>query len=111
MTNTNTVQSGLSKWFCEHLTSYTNEAGIFNFKNSWELKEKLKLIKMDKNDALVSFDVVSLFTCIPRKFIHKILKSKWNQIKKFFHKKYDMEFFFLEVLGIIRMVLWEIVSV
>jgi len=93
VTNVGTVQSELSKWLCGFLTTFMEEDGIFNIKNSWELKKKLEGIKVEKGDTLVSFDVVSLFTCIPRDLLKKILKDKWKELKKFINKNIDWEMF------------------
>ncbi|XP_037942439.1 uncharacterized protein LOC119675315 [Teleopsis dalmanni] len=53
----------------------------YNIKNSSELLEKLKHIKLEDNEILISFDVISLFTNIPTNLATKIILEKWDIIK------------------------------
>jgi len=48
----------------------------YNVKNSFELKESIKNIKIKRTESLVSFDVVSLFTKVPINMTLEILKNK-----------------------------------
>ena len=84
VSNINTAQSKLSKWLCDKITPI-QENNPFNIKNSRELLTKLKTIKLEQNEVLVSYDVVSLFTKLPRPLIRKVLKEQWRQIKPTFH--------------------------
>lgn len=55
----------------------------YNIKNSIELKNQLKSVKLEPNNILASLDVVSLFTNIPiHTAINNIMK-KWNTISTY----------------------------
>ncbi|XP_075157638.1 uncharacterized protein LOC142230905 [Haematobia irritans] len=54
---------------------------IYNIKNSGQLKGKLENIKLDKDDILVSFDVVSLFTNIPTHLAIRNILDKWETLQ------------------------------
>lgn len=49
-----------------------------NVKNSFEFVEFTKTVKLKEGYVLVSLDVVSLFTNIPKEFVLKILKKNWR---------------------------------
>lgn len=52
-------------------------------KNSTELANKLRKIRLPKNYVLISLDVVSLFTKIPKELIYSAINKKWHIIKKY----------------------------
>ncbi|XP_059221518.1 uncharacterized protein LOC131996087 [Stomoxys calcitrans] len=52
----------------------------YNVKNSLELKQQLGSITLDKDDIIVSFDVVSLFTNIPIYLAIKKIMDKWDTL-------------------------------
>ena len=54
----------------------------YNIKNSTQLKQKLEKIKLDKDDTLISLDVVSLFTNIPIYLAIKNIMEKWEKIQQ-----------------------------
>lgn len=54
---------------------------IYNIKNSIELKAKINELTLEKDDILVSFDVVSLFTNIPTYLAIKNIMDKWETLK------------------------------
>lgn len=71
----------LSKYVGQILKNLISEK--YNVKNSTQLKEQLVDIKLDKDNILISFDVVSLFTNIPVHTAIKNIMGKWNTIKNF----------------------------
>lgn len=60
-----------------------------------QLKNRLKNIKLDDREILVSFDVVSLFTNIPVHTAIRNIMQKWNTIKNFTNIPYNK---FLDIL-------------
>lgn len=54
----------------------------FNIKNSLTLKEKLIDLELHKDEVLISFDVVSLFTNIPVHLAIKNIMAQWNVIQQ-----------------------------
>lgn len=54
----------------------------YNIKNSIQLKDKLSEILLDKDDIIVSFDVVSLFTNIPIHLAINNILDKWETLKQ-----------------------------
>lgn len=73
---------------CYNLSQYIGKilqniiSPTYNVKNSMELKERIHDIKLDKNDIIVSFDVVSLFTNIPIYLAIKNILDKWDVLEK-----------------------------
>ncbi|XP_075157976.1 uncharacterized protein LOC142231244 [Haematobia irritans] len=59
------------------------ESPTYNVKNSMEVKEKIKDVILEKDDIIVSFDVVSLFTNIPTHLAIKIIMGKWDKLKEY----------------------------
>lgn len=53
----------------------------FNIKNSTELVKLLKDVKLPSDYVLVSLDVVSLFTNIPKKLVLRIIQDEWDLMK------------------------------
>lgn len=56
----------------------------FNVKNSFEFVEFSTSIILPPNYKLISLDVVSLFTNIPKSLIIQIFASKWRYISAYF---------------------------
>lgn len=52
----------------------------FHIKDSYEMKNFLDISLIDKDDILVSFDVVSMYTNIPRKLVKEIIINKQEEI-------------------------------
>ena len=78
--STNVPCSQLSKFVGKILRNIISEK--YNIKNSFELKEKLRDVKLDEEHIFVSFDVVSLFTNIPTYLAIKIILKKWDQLQQ-----------------------------
>jgi hypothetical protein len=53
-----------------------------NIKNSHEFVLQIKDVSLPPDYVLISLDVVSLFTNIPKDLVKNILKEKWNEIHK-----------------------------
>ena len=54
----------------------------YNIKNSFELIKQIEDITLHKEDILVSFDVISLFTNIPIHLAIKNIMTEWDTIKQ-----------------------------
>ena len=66
---------GLAKELARILTPLSGETRSF-VKNSAHFVEKISSVKIDSNDCLVSFDVKSLFTQVPRQDALGIIKDR-----------------------------------
>ncbi|XP_055918518.1 uncharacterized protein LOC129950611 [Eupeodes corollae] len=71
----------LSRFVGRILQSVTNETK-YTVKNSYEFVDKARNVKLQSNDVLVSFDVISLFTNIPVQLAINIIKKKWDTISR-----------------------------
>ncbi|XP_061389122.1 uncharacterized protein LOC133324293 [Musca vetustissima] len=73
---------------CYNLAQYVGKllrtiiSPTYNIKNCMDLKDKLNDIKLDKDDIMVSFDVVSLFTNIPIHLAIKNILDKWKFLQE-----------------------------
>ena len=54
----------------------------YNVRNSYEFCTFINNVTLPPNYVLVSFDVVSLFTCIPRDLVVQAVRNNWNLIEK-----------------------------
>lgn len=55
----------LAAWLCDYFARLKS-FDLFSVKNSFELAEKMKSLKLDSNHRLVSFDIKSYFSNVPR---------------------------------------------
>lgn len=78
----NAPHSALSKWLANIINNIV-EKDHYNVPNSYVLKERLVNIRLRRNEVLVSFDVVSLFTSIPLQMVLEIVKNRWNDLERF----------------------------
>ena len=62
----------------------------FNIKNSFEFVEFIKRVTLPPNCLLVSLDVTSLFTNIPRDLVLSIIKKKWRFISAYTSLSQDL---------------------
>lgn len=74
------VHYKLARKLADILTPVMNQS--HNTRNSDSLKEEMDRIKLVNDDVLVSYDVISLFTKIPRERIKLILGRRWPVIEK-----------------------------
>ncbi|XP_055604770.1 uncharacterized protein LOC129753003 [Uranotaenia lowii] len=68
----------------------------YNVKDSFEFCEFINDVVLPPDHILVSFDVVSLFTCIPRDLVLSNIINNWDAIKKNTNINLDM---FLEIVN------------
>lgn len=52
----------------------------YNIKNSFELVDRLKNIRLDESDIMVSFDIVAMFNSIPLGLVYKAITKRWPEI-------------------------------
>lgn len=72
----------LSKMFATIIKNVTGKTGR-SVKNAYELKTEVKNITVPKGYILVSLDVVSLFTKIPKELVYQCIKDRWSSIEPF----------------------------
>jgi hypothetical protein len=83
----------LAKFFDVVINRVFNRSD-FHITNTLEFVETIRKIKINKNDILVSFDVVSMFTSIPFSLVKRIILSKADMFKCLF----GIDRFFLDRL-------------
>lgn len=84
----------LSKYVGRILQSSINSN--YNIRDSFSFCTFINSVRLPENHILVSFDVTSLFTCIPRDMIPGIIIERWEEIKKHTHINLDL---FLEIVN------------
>lgn len=85
----------LSKFLGDILTMSLNSQ--FLIKNSYEFCAFIREQRIPEGYTLISFDVVSLFTCLPQEFLIECIKSRWKDIEKFASMSLEL---FLEGVGL-----------
>jgi len=71
----------LANFYNEILIPITGKTSSY-IKNSIDLKNKLKNIIVPKDHHIISLDVVSLYTNIPKNLLFKVIEQKWEEIYK-----------------------------
>lgn len=84
----------LSKFLVQILKNLV-EGSKYNVKNSSSFIQALTPVELDKDDIMVSFDVVSLFTNVPIRTVLEIIDKSWNHLKNHTQIKKSM---FMEML-------------
>ncbi|XP_044764491.1 uncharacterized protein LOC123321050 [Coccinella septempunctata] len=69
--------------FLHEILSDVLSTSVFDVKNSFMLVEELKSTVVPDGYELVSLDVISLFTNIPKELVIKTIKDQWHYIKNF----------------------------
>ncbi|KAI4476895.1 hypothetical protein M0804_013222 [Polistes exclamans] len=71
------------------LTRTISSKFVFSIKNSFKLAEFIRGTKLPEGYILVSLDVISLFTNIPKELVIKIIEDNWDELSKCItvHKK------------------------
>lgn len=86
----NSPSHELSRYLTKILSKLTIDS-VYNIKNSFEFKDKIRGIKIDDDERLVSLDVVSLFPNVPIDLAINIIEEKWNIISE--HTRIEKELF------------------
>lgn len=84
----------LSKYIVDILKHLTKDSS-YNIKDALDLKDRIKEVKIEEDEILLSFDVVSLFPSIPIHLALKTITEKWDIIKTHTQIPKDL---FIEIL-------------
>ncbi|XP_014614262.1 PREDICTED: uncharacterized protein LOC106792377 [Polistes canadensis] len=72
----------LAKFVHQTLTKSISNKLVFSIKNSFEFAEIIREIKLPEGYILVSLDVISLFTNIPKELVLKTINEDWKELAK-----------------------------
>ncbi|XP_073835821.1 uncharacterized protein [Musca autumnalis] len=75
----NSPANGLCKYVVDILKNLTVDS-IYNVKDAKDFKTKIENIKINPDEVLISFDVVSLFPSIPVNLALNTIEDKWDTI-------------------------------
>nr|VZI00414.1 unnamed protein product [Spirometra erinaceieuropaei] len=85
---------GLAKWLAKHLKKLT-DGSEHTAVSSTHFLERLKGVTIALDEVMVSFDVVSLFTSIPKELamraVDDLLKKRYDEEGKPFKRRHAME--------------------
>jgi len=70
----------IAKYLHEILSSSVKKPAS-NIKDSWSFVTKINKTSIDSSEVLMSLDVTSLFTNIPKDLVMQGIKDRWNDIK------------------------------
>jgi len=68
--------------FLNNLLSASLKKPRSHIKDCWSFVKAIKRLKIDPNDIMVSLDVTSLFTNIPKELVFRAIENRWDSIQK-----------------------------
>jgi hypothetical protein len=80
----------IAKFTHELLSKYTKTLK-YNVTNSQIFVKKIKNVKLPDNYRLLSLDVTSLFTNIPKDLVKEIIDEEWNEMREYLYVKLEDE--------------------
>lgn len=83
---------------CKYITSILHKLTVdskYNVRNSLEFRDKIKNLRIEENEELISLDVVSLFPSIPVELAIRIIEDDWDRISGYTNINKDL---FLRIL-------------
>ena len=87
----NAPNCGISQLVTEILTKAYNKENRYFIKDSFELARTFQNHPIPEDHVLISLDVTSLFTNIPRDLVKEIVQDKWHSIQQ--HTKIPLQDF------------------
>lgn len=78
----NSPTSGISKWMADILKAAFADYNEFSIKNSFDFAEKMNNFKLPDEHAVISLDVVSLFTNISLELTLHIIQEEWTRVEQ-----------------------------
>lgn len=78
----NSPAYGLCRFVVDILKNLTKDSK-YNVKDAVEFKNRVNNTRIEKDEILISFDVVSLFPSIPVNLALNIIKNKWHILEKY----------------------------
>ncbi|XP_062704289.1 uncharacterized protein LOC134286653 [Aedes albopictus] len=84
----------LSKYVSNIIQAATNCE--YNIRDSFTFAAEIKHLKVPEDHVIVSFDVISLFTNVPKELILRAIREDWDRIKE--HTQINM-YLFLEIVN------------
>ena len=70
----------------------------YDMANSMDLIKKLKNIRVQQRETMISFDIVSLFPSIPVEYTLRVLERRWNEIQQHTNMSFQL---FMDIMRFI----------